>query len=142
MPYASRQKRLEYAHRWNKNYYKRNKAAEKQRIAKRKKTIREWITQYKENLSCQKCGEDSAICLDFHHKDGQAKDFTLARARSWGWSIDRIRKEIEKCVVLCANCHRKEHALNNAGSANGRPQDSGSCYLGPNPSPAATWQKV
>ncbi|MBM3209032.1 hypothetical protein FJZ40_01960 [Candidatus Shapirobacteria bacterium] len=115
MPYACRQKRLEYARRWNKDYYEKNKEIEKQRIAKRKGLIGKWIAGYKEGLSCQRCEEKTTVCLDFHHKDGQAKDFTLGRAKSWGWSINRIKREIEKCIVLCANCHRKEHALNNAG---------------------------
>jgi hypothetical protein len=51
------------------------------------------------------------VCLDFHHADPAEKDIDPAQAVSLkGWSIDRIRAEIAKCAVLCANCHRKAHA--------------------------------
>lgn len=56
---------------------------------------------------CIKCDEKEPCCLDFHHIDSSTKDGIIAERRnaSEAW----IRKEIEKCVVLCANCHRKLH---------------------------------
>jgi hypothetical protein len=47
--------------------------------------------------------------LQFHHRNPREKDFTISNACSWGWSIERILKEMEKCDVLCANCHAKRH---------------------------------
>ncbi len=47
--------------------------------------------------------------LDFHHRDPKKKDFGLAvkgLTRSW----EKIQKEIDKCVLVCANCHREIHA--------------------------------
>lgn len=51
------------------------------------------------------------VCLEFHHIiNPKDKEFSPANAYSWGWGIERIKKEISKCIVLCANCHRKLHA--------------------------------
>lgn len=75
------------------------------RINSPKKT---WFQELKSQLSCSKCGENHPACLEFHHKNPQEKEFTISSM------IGRKRKElileeIKKCVVLCANCHRKEH---------------------------------
>lgn len=110
MPYADRDEQLEYKRRWNHSYYRRNRKAEVERIVKRKKQIASWFLDYKKNLSCERCGENTTVCLDFHHQIHKKKDFSLATIRSWGWGIERIKKEVEKCAVLCANCHRKVHA--------------------------------
>jgi ribosomal protein S27E len=45
--------------------------------------------------------------LEFHHKDPGKKDFGVGKY-SGGW--EKIRQEIEKCDLLCANCHREAHA--------------------------------
>jgi hypothetical protein len=43
--------------------------------------------------------------LDLHHRDPTTKRFTIGRGRSW--SLQNLLTEIEKCDVLCANCHRR-----------------------------------
>jgi 5-methylcytosine-specific restriction endonuclease McrA len=65
---------------------------------------------------CQKCGY--ATCLDaleFHHVDESCKDFGISSkgyTRSW----DCVKRELDKCTLLCANCHRELHALVNTNS--------------------------
>lgn len=57
---------------------------------------------------CEKCGEDDFWLLTFHHSDPDEKSFNLASM--WGqieWNS--MVSEIEKCVLLCLNCHRLEH---------------------------------
>ena len=57
---------------------------------------------------CVKCKYDKCVgALDFHHKDPMKKDTSLRKiwARKW----ESIEKEITKCVLLCANCHREHH---------------------------------
>ncbi len=44
--------------------------------------------------------------MDFHHLDPLEKEFTLS-ARMTSWS--RIKRELDKCVLLCARCHREVH---------------------------------
>jgi len=76
---------------------------------KRRKELRAWFYDIKSKYSCNKCGESDPICLDFHHTSGN-KDFQISTAVHVVRSKENILKEIEKCVILCSNCHRKEHA--------------------------------
>jgi hypothetical protein len=48
--------------------------------------------------------------LEFHHRNPAEKDEDIARAVQAGWALERLQAEVAKCVVLCANCHRKLHA--------------------------------
>jgi transcription elongation factor Elf1 len=65
--------------------------------------------KYKSDAGCLICGENDAVCLDAHHLDPSEKDFNLAdKVGVWSWGS--IQKELDKCVVLCSNCHRKFHA--------------------------------
>lgn len=74
---------------------------------KSKREKRQYIQDYKMAHGCSVCGYDScADALEFDHVDREAKDFKLANAPSYSW--DRIHKEISKCVILCANCHREK----------------------------------
>lgn len=58
-------------------------------------------------LSGGKCGYNKCIsALEFHHKDPSVKERGLGDSASRGW--DRYWKEVQKCVLLCANCHREE----------------------------------
>jgi hypothetical protein len=58
--------------------------------------------------SCGICGYDKANeALEFHHVDPDGKDFApAAKNKSW----KKIKDELEKCVMLCSNCHREIHA--------------------------------
>ena len=57
---------------------------------------------------CEKCGYNRCIAaLEFHH-NGKDKDGDLAHMIKNG-SIQKALKEGEKCVLLCANCHREAH---------------------------------
>ena len=56
---------------------------------------------------CQRCGYDKcSAALEFHHRDPAEKDPKWSR----GWSYPRLKKELDKCDILCANCHREVHA--------------------------------
>ncbi len=46
--------------------------------------------------------------LEFHHKDPEQKDFGLSQKRRH--SFDELKKELDKCILVCANCHREIHA--------------------------------
>lgn len=76
---------------------------------KRKNDLAEYWKIYKRTLSCSRCGESDPRCLDFHHKDPDMKTFDISSASYRGYSITKVQQEIDKCVVFCANCHRKEH---------------------------------
>jgi hypothetical protein len=78
--------------------------------------IREIIRNIKECVSCSVCGESHPACLDFHHREGKNKLVNISQIHSKGWSIVRVIAEIEKCDILCANCHRKIHHKERIGN--------------------------
>lgn len=111
MLYKDAQKRIEYAKKWNSQYYKTHRVKELERAKKRKQAIRILLQKYKETLSCSVCGENHAACLEFHHKNNAKKSFSVSDGiERGGFSQDALLSEIKKCIVLCANCHRKLHA--------------------------------
>lgn len=80
---------------------------EKSKIQKGRK--REWINEIKIARGCLCCEEIDFSCLEFHHADPSEKEDTVSNMAADKASDSRIREEIEKCLVLCANCHRKVH---------------------------------
>lgn len=57
---------------------------------------------------CEDCGYQRTIrALEFHHRDPRTKAFPLG---GFLGSIERARREADKCVLVCANCHRGRHA--------------------------------
>lgn len=99
-------KMREYRRKW----YKENSVRQINAVMSRKASTREWLDALKDTFKCNRCPEADFNCLDFHHTDPDEKDRTVATTIAWGWSKKRILGEIEKCEVLCANCHRKLHA--------------------------------
>ena len=63
---------------------------------------------------CERCGYNRCLsALQFHHKDPTQKDFSISKSghcHSW----QQVLNEIEKCELLCANCHAEEHEKSNA----------------------------
>lgn len=81
--------------------------------ANKRHSNRSKIIAMKKTLSCGKCGENHPACLDFHHRDPKTKLFTISHAtRHHIYSWETILVEIDKCDVICSNCHRKEHWAN------------------------------
>lgn len=97
-----------------KESYQRNKESAKARCAKAAKTRilerRKYVYNYLKSHSCIECGEDDPRCLDFDHIDQEDKDLAISRAIWNNWSMDRLINEINKCRILCSNCHRKRTA--------------------------------
>ena len=63
------------------------------------------VNDYKLKHGCEMCGYDHyAVALDFHHINPDDKHLPIARMRNYSWA--RLKKEIDKCIVLCAICHR------------------------------------
>jgi len=57
---------------------------------------------------CSICGlVDNPAVYDFHHRDPKEKDVGISQAKSWA----AIEKELEKCDLVCSNCHRKLHIV-------------------------------
>lgn len=88
-------------------WYRKNKEKQIDRQSERKREMREWVRTLKTN--CNRCPYDNPVALVFHHSDPSQKDISIAEAIGKGWGKQRILKEIEKCEVICANCHHVEH---------------------------------
>ena len=73
-------------------------------IHQRKLIARAFILEYLKKNPCNHCGQKNIIVLEFDHCRGK-KDFNISVALHLGFPLDSIRKELEKCQVLCANCH-------------------------------------
>jgi 5-methylcytosine-specific restriction endonuclease McrA len=80
-----------------------------QAVSKRRKKIKDLAIQYKGG-KCQICGYSKYNgALDFHHTDPTTKKFGLSLSgltRSW----EKTKEELDKCVLVCTNCHREIHA--------------------------------
>ena len=59
---------------------------------------------------CEDCGYSKCIAaLDFHHLDPSQKDFSIGGTNYH--KLEALKPELDKCVLLCANCHRERHFL-------------------------------
>lgn len=67
------------------------------------------LISYK-GCKCEKCGYDKNIsALEFHHLDPEKKEFQLDMRHLSNTHIDRLKNEVDKCILVCANCHRELH---------------------------------
>lgn len=83
----------------------------KKAVTARRKKLKKMAIEYKGG-KCIFCGYDKCNdALDFHHLDSKEKEFGLSvrgLTRSW----EKIKEELDKCILVCANCHRELHAEN------------------------------
>lgn len=77
------------------------------RVRERRRTLKKKAVLYKGG-KCERCGYDKCIwALDFHHKNKKEKLFSISQFTCLGW--EKIKKELDKCMIICANCHREVH---------------------------------
>src|SRR6516165_9459183 len=75
---------------------------------KRKRKIAAWLEAYKKTQKCNRCPVSDYRVLEFHHQAGD-KEFNVADAAATGLSVEKIVVEINKCEVVCSNCHKRIH---------------------------------
>ncbi len=79
-------------------------------IRARKNRLLRFVEEIKRERGCSRCPEKHPACLDFHHRDPSQKLFSISNGASQNrYSEDKLLIEIEKCDIICSNCHRKEH---------------------------------
>jgi hypothetical protein len=95
---------------YNRKYYQSGeKTKQIERVRANAKQRYDLFKEWRNNQSCLVCGEHSPECLDLHHIDPSQKEGTISELFSrWSWT--RIQEEINKCIVVCSNCHRKIHS--------------------------------
>jgi len=91
--------------KWYQNNKESHKATVKKNRTTAKQAAREYIDNYLDSSACVDCGESNPNVLEFDHVKGKKKA-TISKMIREGYSIGAIQKELRKCVVRCANCHR------------------------------------
>lgn len=96
---------------YNKIHYQNNKDSYiekslRNNITYRKQRI-DFINEYKSTIGCKYCKEKRYPCLDFHHSNND-KEFSIGKKKHY--SKTKLIEEMEKCEVVCSNCHRLIHA--------------------------------
>ena len=86
-------------HACAKCYYKHNTLQNMLRV-------RAWFEGYKKMQECQECGIDDFRVLEFHHREDEEKAGNVSDMVGKGFSKQTLITEINKCDVVCANCHR------------------------------------
>jgi hypothetical protein len=84
------------------------KVCQRDVIKQRGKNIKEHYVAWKKTLKCNRCEFDDHRALQFHH-EGE-KEHNVADMLRWGFFLENIKKEAQKCEVLCANCHQIHHS--------------------------------
>ena len=89
------------------------KSCTKDFAKQRKIRIRTDILNHYGN-QCIKCGYNKCLgALEFHHKDSTQKDPNYDKFRQLTFN-NKLKAELDKCDLLCANCHREAHHLTSA----------------------------
>lgn len=79
-------------------------------VSERRRKLKDMAVEYKGG-KCEKCGYNKCNgALEFHHLNPEEKDFSISTYGTTK-SFERIKKEIDKCILVCANCHREIHYL-------------------------------
>lgn len=86
---------------------KRDKQTPYDKIKNWRQKIKEQLIEYKGG-KCFSCGYNKCTAaLEFHHLAPEEKDFGIRHKIQ---SVEKIKKEVDKCALLCSNCHREVHA--------------------------------
>jgi hypothetical protein len=75
----------------------------------------DFVEKVKENGECNICGEERAAALCFHHKEPESKELAVSRmSQSSGYSLQEVKEEVEKCELICFNCHEVHYSSTKA----------------------------
>ena len=92
----------------SKAHYQANKTNYMKRNTARKEAARDYVYNYLLTHPCVDCGEKDLVVLEFDHQGN--KEYNIHRMIPSGATPQALQKEIDKCEVVCANCHRKRTA--------------------------------
>lgn len=85
----------------------------KERQQAKQRAFKHYLVKYKGG-KCEICGYNKCEgALEFHHKNPQEKDIEISKWNfNYNLDINVFLKEVDKCMLLCANCHREQHYYN------------------------------
>jgi hypothetical protein len=108
MPLKDAKKRREKQREYSAKHYAKNKASVIARTRLDKQAKHAKWRAFKAEFACTKCGFSHPAAIDFHHTDPSTKKDCVFNLIDDGRYASAY-KEVEKCVALCANCHRIHH---------------------------------
>ena len=90
---------------------KKKRDADTARTKRHRLALKLKAVEYKGGECC-KCGYNNCIqALDFHHVNEVDKSFNISRATTKKMPWKKIKIELDKCILVCANCHREIHSV-------------------------------
>lgn len=99
---------IECQKKYRRQHYLKNREKYILKASKWRKEFKTWWKNYKKNFKCSDCPEDHPACIDFHHvKSDKIENISTLVVEC---NREKLLAEIDKCIPLCANCHRKRHA--------------------------------
>ena len=103
MPYKDPERQKKAQH----ESYLRNKKQVYDRRDRRKRNVTFFLTKKKSEIGCKICGEKRGPALSFHHRNGEDKLYEIGDVKLL--AKKKLFEEIEKCDIICANCHMLLH---------------------------------
>lgn len=91
-------------------YYRTAEGRKSNELSGKRNDIRnqQYVYEYLSKHPCADCNEADIVVLEFDHL--RDKEFNVCKGIKAGYSLQRIKNEIEKCEVVCANCHKRRTA--------------------------------
>lgn len=85
----------------------------RERSFKKIKANRDRVIEYFKKNPCVDCGDTRPVVLEFDHRDPKTKEYNVAELLQNAYPWEKIKKEIDKCDVRCANCHQRKTSIGN-----------------------------
>ena len=87
----------------------KNKSYSRLKVTEHHRRLKKKAVDYKGG-SCKVCGYSKSLAaLVFHHRDSTQKEFSISHLKSASW--DSMVRELDKCDLLCSNCHSELHEI-------------------------------
>jgi len=96
--------------KFGKTHYQRNKSYYLSRNKVRRNRNRDFVHKIKVERGCIDCSNKDGRVLEFDHLPQYHKVVDISIACNNGWSLEHLQREIDKCEVRCANCHKIKEA--------------------------------
>ncbi len=95
---------------YSKEHYNKNRTKYREQQESRRKQNIHRIDEIRKSNPCTVCGQDKYYMLCFHHRDKTEKEFSIGMSTNFSWK--RLEAEIDKCDIMCSNCHIEYHHIN------------------------------
>lgn len=97
----------EHQKAWRDRNPEENRVRNQASYRKRKLRNRAWVTAYLKDHPCESCGENDVLVLGFEYGDHEGTTVSNPIA---SFGLKRLKEEVAKCSVACANCHQRYEA--------------------------------